>query len=73
MPGYQFSHADSQLITNAGGVGLYLKNYVNFNVMNDITLSILSTENLWIKIKCKKTYDFCGCSSSCFKLDNLYQ
>ena len=52
MPGYRFRHADS--LTNTGDVGLYIKDYVNFTVMNDITINISVTENLCIKIKIKK-------------------
>ena len=46
---YEFIHVDSEL--NAGGVGLYISNNLDFEMSNDQTTDLNSAESLWAKIK----------------------
>lgn len=45
---YNFIHGDS--LTNAGGVGLYIKNTLKYNLRSDLNLSLSSCEDMWIEI-----------------------
>ena len=44
-------HVDSK--TNAGGVALYIKENIRFNVRNDLNVQVEKCENLWIEIEQK--------------------
>ena len=47
--GYNFIHSDSS--SGAGGVGLYIKNFLTFTLKKELDLNINSVENIWIKLK----------------------
>ena len=51
IPHYNFLHNDSP--TNAGGVGLYIKDTLQFRLRDDLSLNLPNCEDLWIQIKCK--------------------
>ena len=51
--GYKFIQSNSD--TNTGGVGLFVRSNINFIVTDQYELNIPSFENLWIKVKQKKT------------------
>ena len=51
IPHYNFPHNDSP--TNAGGVGFYIKDTLQFRLRNDLSLNLPNCEDLWIQIKCK--------------------
>ena len=46
--GYHFHHVDS--LSSWGGVGLYIKNYINFNIRKDLSLYNENYESLWIQV-----------------------
>ena len=52
---YNFLNTDSS--TNAGGVGLYLKDTITYRLRNDLRFHLDNCEDLWIEIKTKKTND----------------
>ena len=45
---YNFEHKNSS--TAAGGVGVYLSNFLNYTVCNDISLNVPHCEDLWINV-----------------------
>ena len=47
--GYNFVHADTD--KNAGGVGLYIKNSIDFLVLSNLKLNIENCENIWIELQ----------------------
>ena len=47
--GYQFVQANSN--TNSGGVGMFIKNNINFALVNTYDLNINACENIWIEVK----------------------
>ena len=49
MNGYTFLHANS--ITNAGGVGVYISNELNYDELT-FNLTFYGCENIWLKITC---------------------
>jgi len=50
--GYNFVHVDTD--KNAGGVGLYIKNSIDFFVLSSLKLSIKNCENIWIELQLNK-------------------
>ena len=52
LDGYKFIQANSD--TNAGGVGLFIRNNINFLVNNQYKLNVPNCENLWIEVKQNK-------------------
>ena len=48
LDGYKFVQANSD--TNAGGVGIFVKNTIDFSVVNDYKLDANVCENIWIEI-----------------------
>jgi len=52
IPNYNFLRKDS--LTNAGGVGLYIKQTFKYCVRDDLCLNVPSCEDLWIEIKTKQ-------------------
>ena len=52
LDGYQFIHRNSQ--TFAGGVGIYGKSSVSYNLKPTINIDLSSVENLWIEIEINK-------------------
>ena len=53
IPHYNFLRKDSP--TNAGGVGLYIKDTLKFRLRPDLSLKLSHCEDLWVQIKCKTT------------------
>ena len=51
--GYKFVHADTE--TNAGGVGFYVKEGVDFNMLPNFGIDISDCESLWIEVKLHNT------------------
>ena len=49
---YDFIHNDSP--TNAGGVGLYVKNGLKYSIRNDLNLHLPYCEDIWIEVKSTK-------------------
>ena len=49
---YDFIHNDSP--TNAGGVGLYVKNGLKYSMRNDLNLHLSYCEDIWIEVKSTK-------------------
>ena len=55
VQGYKFIHVDTHM--NAGGVGLYVNNCIDFIILNRLQIKNCSCETSWIEIKLKnKTY-----------------
>ena len=52
MDGYQFIHRNSH--TSAGGVGIYVKSSISYNLKPTINIDLSSVENLWIEIEINK-------------------
>ena len=52
LPGYRFFRNDSPTLT--GGVGLYLKETLQYRVRNDLPLEANKCEDLWIEIESKQ-------------------
>ena len=50
--GFEFVHHNSP--TNAGGVGLYIKQGINFNLITKPNLNIEGCEDIWIDVKMDK-------------------
>ena len=48
LEGYNFIHEPT--LSNAGGVGFYVKNEINYIMRNDLSKSTLDFEMLWIEI-----------------------
>lgn len=48
IPGYDFISQPS--LSNAGGVGFYIKNDLNYIIRPDLTTSVMDFEALWIEI-----------------------
>ena len=46
--GHSFIHCDS--VTRAGGVALYIKNNINFDINSSLSCELASVEDLWINI-----------------------
>ena len=53
LPGYQFVHDNS--MTQAGGVALYVKTRLHFNVRHNILFHAVEYESVWIEIINKTT------------------
>jgi len=49
LQGYKFIHVDTH--KNAGGVGLYVKNCMDFIILNKLQIKNCNCETLWIEIK----------------------
>ena len=49
-PGYEF--ISQPTLTNAGGVGLYIKHDMNFTIREDLNIVTPQYESLWIEINC---------------------
>ena len=52
LDGYQFIHRNSH--TSAGGVGIYVKSSISYNLKPTINIDLSSVENLWIEIEINK-------------------
>ena len=52
VDGYQFIHRNSH--TSAGGVGIYVKSSISYNLKPTINIDLSSVENLWIEIEINK-------------------
>jgi len=48
LPGYSF--VSQPTLSNAGGVGFYIKNDLNFTVISELSTSTADYEALWIEI-----------------------
>ena len=49
LDGYNFVHVDTE--SNAGGVGLFIIDNLEYQILNDVSINMSSVENIWIKIK----------------------
>ena len=49
ISGYNFIHVDS--ITNAGGVGMYIKNSYSFHEIKEFDIKLDEVETVWIQIQ----------------------
>ena len=54
LDGYQFIHRNSHRPTSAGGVGIYVKSSISYNLKPTINIDLSSVENLWIEIEINK-------------------
>ena len=52
LPGYEFFHVDSP--TNAGGVAIYVSKQLQYDLIYDFNLDLLSCEDIWILMFSKK-------------------
>ena len=52
LDNFQFIYRNSR--TLAGGVGIYVKNSISFNMKSDVSIDLPSVENLWIEIEINK-------------------
>ena len=50
IPGYSFISEPS--LSNAGGVGFFVSDKLNFSVRDDLSKSSINYESLWIEIQC---------------------
>ena len=50
IPGYDFISQPS--LSNAGGVGFYIKNNLTFAVLSELSVTEADFEALWIEINC---------------------
>ena len=50
--GYNFIHSDSD--SQAGGVGLYIKNSITYKVIDELYLNLNFAENIWIEVETNK-------------------
>ena len=58
LPGYSFlSQSTTQ---RAGGVGLYIKNGIQYSVRHDLTSSTDESEMLWVEIESDLNSNICG-------------
>ena len=48
LDGYNFVQANSS--TKAGGVGIFVKNTIDFSVVNSYNLNVNACENIWIEV-----------------------
>ena len=48
LPGYEFFHVDSP--TNVGGVAIYIYNQLQYDLIYDFNLNLLSCEDIWINV-----------------------
>ena len=58
VPGYTFVSQPS--LSNAGGVGLFLKNYLKYTIRNDLSTSQNDCETLWIDLNISVQTIICG-------------
>jgi len=49
LPGYTFLQANFK--TNAGGVGLFVKETLNIKTLNDYNLNVNDCEEIWVKVQ----------------------
>ena len=47
--GYEFTHKDSN--TNAGGVGLFIKDFIRYSVLLDINITLILLKICRLKLK----------------------
>ena len=57
LDGYQFIYRNSH--TSAGGVGIYVKSSISYNLKPTINIDLSSVENLWIEIEINKKKTNC--------------
>lgn len=65
--GYSFEHVDS--LTDFGGVGIFIKNEIDYNVRDDLSINSTRCEDLWIEFKIKSA----GCSLEKFVVGIIYR
>ena len=51
IEGYNFIHEDTN--TNAGGVGIFIKDNISYSLCNNLKMNIPNCEDIWIKINHK--------------------
>ena len=49
LDSYNLMHIDSK--TNAGGVGIYIQDSIEYEIVKQIKLDFKDTENLWVKLE----------------------
>ena len=52
MNGYNFTHSDSD--SQAGGVGLYIKDSITYKIIDELDLNLNFAENICIEVKTNK-------------------
>ena len=52
LDGSNFMHNDSK--TNATGVGIYIKDNIEYEIIKQINLDLNDTKNLWVKLEINK-------------------
>ena len=57
--GYQSIYGNSQ--TFAGGIGIYVRNLISFNIKPNISIELPTVENLWVEIEINKKPDCRRC------------
>ena len=50
--GYNFIHSDSN--SQAGSVGLYIKNFITCKIIDELDLNLNFAENIWIAVETNK-------------------
>ena len=51
VEGYNFIHEGTN--TNAGGVGIFIKDYISYSLCNNLKMNIPNCEDIWIKLNLK--------------------
>ena len=57
LQGYEFEQSNSK--TLAGGVGLFIKDSLDYQIINDYLLNVEECEELWAKVKLCNTKIIC--------------
>ncbi len=52
LTGYDFEHCPTK--TSAGGAGIYIANYLDYEIRNDLNLNLERCEDIWVNLKLKK-------------------
>ena len=50
--GNNFIHSDSD--SQAGSVGLYIKSFINYKIIDELDLNLNFAENIWIEVETNK-------------------
>ena len=53
LPGYTFIHNNSP--TNAGGVGMFIKDTLSYKTTTEYQINIIGCEEIWVKIHLNNT------------------
>ena len=53
IKGYQFEHCPTP--TDKGGAGIFVADYIDFDVRNDLSLNLNRCEDFWVQLKPKQS------------------